>query len=45
MPGFQENLVVIVPICDADYSVTFTKDAVRIYSTKGHRFLMGWIET
>ena len=45
MPGFQENLICIGPICDADYSITFTKDAVIIYSPKGHRFLMGWRKT
>ena len=44
MPGFQENLVGIGPICDADYSAPFTKDAVSIYSPKGNRFLMGWCE-
>ena len=45
LPGFQENLVGIGPICDADYSFTFTKDAVSIYSPKGHRVLIGWRET
>ena len=44
MPGFQENLIGIGPICDADYSVTFTKDAVSIYSPNGNRVLMGWRE-
>ena len=44
MPGFQENLVGIGPIYDADYSVKFTKDAVSIYNLKGHRVLMGWQE-
>ena len=44
MPGFQENLVGIGLIYDADYSVTFTKDLVRIYSPKGHRVLIGWRE-
>ena len=44
MPGFQEKLVGIGPICDAEYSFTFTKEAVSIYSPKGHRFLMGWRE-
>ena len=44
MPGFQENLVCIGLICDADYSVTFTKDAVSIYSPKGHRVLMVLLE-
>ena len=41
MPGFQENRIGIGPICDADYSVTFTKDAVSIYSPNGHRVLRG----
>ena len=45
MPGFQENLVGIVPICDSDYSVTFTKDAVIIYSPKGNTVLTKWRET
>ena len=44
MPGFQENLVGKGPICDADYSVTFTKDAVSMYSPKVHRVLMLWLE-
>ena len=34
IPVFQENLVGIGPICDADYSVTFTKDAFSMYSPK-----------
>ena len=41
MPGFQENLIGLGPVCDADYSVTFTKDAVSIYSPNGHRVLRG----
>ena len=45
MPSFQENLVGIGPIWYFDYSVTFTKDAVSIYSPKGHRFIIGWRET
>ena len=44
MPGFQENLIGIGKICDADYSVTFTKDSVIIYSPKGHTVLTGWRE-
>ena len=44
IPGFQENLIGIGPICDADYSVTFTKDAVVIYSPKEHTVLTGWGE-
>ena len=42
MPGFQENLVGIGLICDADYIVTFTKDTGSIYNPKGHRFLKVW---
>ena len=45
MPGFQENLIGIGPICDADYSVTFTKYTVIICSPKGHTVLTGWRET
>ena len=44
MPGFQENLIGIGPICDANYSVTFTKDAVINYIPKGHLVLKGWRE-
>ena len=44
-PGFQEYLIGIGPICDADYRVTFTNDAVIIYSPKGHTVLTGWRET
>ena len=40
MPVFQEILVGIGPICDAEYSVKFTKNAVIIYSPKGNRVLM-----
>ena len=31
-------------MCDADYSNTFTKDTVIIYSPKGHTVLIGWRE-
>ena len=41
MPGFQENLIGIGLICDADYSVTFTKDSVSMYSPNGHKVLRG----
>ena len=44
MPGLQENLIGIGPICDADYSVTFTKDTVIIYSPNRHRVMRGWRE-
>ena len=44
MPVFQENLLGIGPICDADYSVKFIKYAVIIYSPKGHTVLTGWHE-
>ena len=35
MPGFQENLVCVGPMCDANCTVTFTKHAVNIYSPTG----------
>ena len=44
MPGFQENLLGIGTVFDADYSVIFCKDTVIIYSPKGHTVLTGWRE-
>ena len=44
MSVFQENLIDIGPIFDADYSVTFTKYTVIIYSPKRHTVLTGWHE-
>ena len=41
MSVFQENLIDIGPIFDADYSVTFTKYTVIICSPKGHTVLTG----
>ena len=37
-------MIDIGPICDADYIVKFTKDAVSIYSPNRHRVLRGWRE-
>ena len=41
MPGFQENLVVVGPICDANCTVTFKKNAVNIYSPTGMPIITG----
>ena len=30
VPVFQENLVGVVPMCDTDYKVTFTKHAFTL---------------
>ena len=35
MPGFQENLVVVSSMCDANCTVIFSKHAVNIYSCTG----------
>ena len=45
MPGFQEKLVVVGPICDTNCTVTFTKHAVNIYSPNGTPIITGWRET
>ena len=45
MSGFQENLVVVGPMCDANRTVTFEKHAVNIYSPTGTPIITGWRET
>ena len=45
MPGFQENLVCVGPMCDAYYTVTFNNHAVTIYSPTGTPVVTGWCET
>ena len=42
MPGFQENLVGVGPMCDVDYKVTFNKHAVNIYSPTETPITTGW---
>ena len=45
VPGFQDNLVGVGPMCDANCTVTFKKHAVNIYSPTGTIFITGWRET
>ena len=45
MPRFQENLVSVGPMCDANYTVTLPKHAHNIYSTTGTPIITGWRET
>ena len=45
MPGFQENLVGVGPMCDANCTVKFTKHIVNIYSPTGTTIIIGWRET
>ena len=44
MPGFQENLAGASNMCDADYTVTFNKNAVAIYISIGTNIITGWRE-
>ena len=45
MPGFQENLAGVGTMSDADYTVTFTKHQVTIYSPTGTPIITVWRET
>ena len=44
MPGFKENLAVMVPMCDTYYTVIFVKHAVTIYIPTGNPIITGWSE-
>ena len=45
MSGFQEKCLGMVPMCDANCTVTFSKHAVNIYSTTGTTIITCWSET
>ena len=45
IPEFQENLVGVGPMCDADCTVIFSKHTVTIYSPTGTPITIGWRET
>ena len=45
MTGFQDNLVGVGLICEANCTVNFTKHAVNIYSLNGTPIFTGWHET
>ena len=45
MPGFHHTLVGVGPLYDADFTVTFTREAVIIRDKQGTPVLTGWRET
>ena len=45
MPGFQENLVDVVPMCHANCTIIVTKYAFNIYIPTGTPIITGWCET
>ena len=42
MPGFRHTLIGVGPLCDADCTVTFTREAVIVQDTRGTPVLTGW---
>ena len=42
IPGFSHTLIVVVPLCDADCTVTFTRAAVIVRDTRFMPVLTGW---
>ena len=41
MPGFQQTLIGIVPICDAGFTVTFSEDEVVVHDAAKGIILSG----
>ena len=44
MPCFRHTLIGVVPLCDSDYTVTFTREAVIVRYQQGMPVLTGWRE-
>ena len=44
MPGLLHTLIGAGPLCDADYTFTFTSAAVIVRDTRGIPVLTGWRE-
>ena len=44
MPVFQENLIGVGTMCDANFTVTFSKHAVNIYGPTGTSIITAWRE-
>ena len=42
MPGFQEMLIGIGPICDTGFTVTFSEDKVVVHDAAKRVILSGW---
>ena len=45
MHGFRQTLIVVVPLCDADWVVTFTRKAVIVRKKEGTDVLTGLRES
>ena len=45
MHGFRQTLIVVVPLCDADWVVTFTRKAVIVRVKQGTDVLTGWCDS
>ena len=44
MPCFRHTLIWVGPLCDADYTVTFTCESVILRDIQGTLVLTGWYE-
>ena len=44
MPGFKHALIGVGLLCDADFTVTFTRAAVIVRDSQGSPVLTGWRE-
>ena len=44
MPGFCHTLIGVGPLCDADCTVTFTREAAIVKDTQGTQLFTGWSE-
>ena len=42
MPGFRHTLIGVGPLCDADYTVTFTRAAEIVRNARGIPVITGW---
>ena len=45
IPGFQENLVGVGPLCDNNCTVKISKYAINIYSPTRNPIITDWSET
>ena len=44
IPGFHHNLTWVGPLCDANCTVTFTREAIIVRDKQGTPVLKGWCE-
>ena len=44
IPGFRHTLIGVVPLCDADCTVTFMREAVIVRDKQGTPVITGWRE-